>query len=42
MNDFMNNDGGKEEWTPIYHDGQQVRFERMLEEIIQSNKQRSY
>ena len=29
----MNNDGGKEERTPIYHDGQQVRFERIPEEI---------
>ncbi len=38
----MNNDGGKEEWTPIYYDGQQIRFERMPEGVIQYNKQRSY
>jgi hypothetical protein len=38
----VNNDSGKEEWTPIYYDGQQVRLERMPEGIIQYNKQRSY
>lgn len=38
MNGVMNNDGGKEEGTPIYYDGNQVRFERMPESLIQYNK----
>ena len=38
MNGVMNNDGGKEEGTPIYYDGNQVRFERMPESMIQYNK----
>lgn len=38
MNGVMNNDGGKEEGTPIYFDGNQIRFERMPEGIIQYNK----
>ena len=38
MNGVMNNDGGKEEGTPIYCDGNQVRFERMPESLIQYNK----
>ncbi len=38
MNGVMTNDGGKEEGTPIYYDGNQVRFERMPESMIQYNK----
>ncbi|WP_445715286.1 hypothetical protein [Flavobacterium sp.] len=38
MNGVMNNDGSKEEGTPIYYDGNQVRFERMPESMIQYNK----
>jgi hypothetical protein len=38
MNGVMNNDGSKEEGTPIYFDGNQVRFERMPESMIQYNK----
>lgn len=37
MNGVMNNDGGKEEGTPIYFDGNNVRFERIPEGIIQYN-----
>jgi hypothetical protein len=38
MNGVMHNDGNKEEGTPIYFDGNQIRFERMPEGIIQYNK----
>jgi hypothetical protein len=38
MNGVMNNDGGKEEGTPVYFDGNNVRFERIPEGIIQYNK----
>lgn len=34
----MHNDGNKDEGTPIYYDGNQVRFERMPEGLIQYNK----
>ena len=34
----MNNDGNKEEGTPIYFDGSNVRFERIPEVIIKYNK----
>ena len=34
----MYNDGNKDEGTPIYYDGNQVRFERMPEGQIQYNK----
>lgn len=38
MNGVMNNDGSKEEGTPIYFDGNNVRFERMPDSMIQYNK----
>ena len=38
MDGVMNNDGNKEEGTPIYYDGNQVRFERIPESMIQYNK----
>jgi hypothetical protein len=38
MNGVMNNDGGKEEGTPVYFDGNNVRFERIPEGIIHYNK----
>ena len=38
MDGVMNNDGNKEEGTPIYFDGNNVRFERIPEGIIQYNK----
>ncbi|HBD25485.1 hypothetical protein [Flavobacterium sp.] len=38
MNGVMNNDGGKEEGTPIYFDGNNIRFERIPEGLIQYNK----
>jgi hypothetical protein len=38
MNGVMNNDGTKEEGTPIYFDGQNVRFERIPEGLIKYNK----
>ncbi|MQP25538.1 hypothetical protein GFJ94_10725 [Flavobacterium sp. LMO8] len=38
MNGVMNNDGGKEEGTPIYFDGNNVKFERIPNGIIKYNK----
>lgn len=38
MNGVMNNDGNKEEGTPIYFDGNKVKFERIPEGIIKYNK----
>lgn len=38
INGVMNNDGGKEEGTPIYFDGNKVKFERIPEGIIKYNK----
>ena len=34
----MNNDGGKDEGTPIHFDGNKVKFERIPEGIIKYNK----
>lgn len=38
MNGVMHNDGEKEEGTPIYFDGNKIKFERIPEGIIQYNK----
>jgi hypothetical protein len=38
MNGVMNNDGGKEEGTPVYFDGNDVKFERIPEGLIKYNK----
>jgi hypothetical protein len=38
INGVMNNDGGKEQGTPIYFDGNKVKFERIPEGIIKYNK----
>lgn len=38
INGVMNNDGGKEEGTPIYYDGNKVKFEKIPEGIIKYNK----
>lgn len=41
INGVMNNDGGKEQGTPIYFDGNKVKFERIPEGIIKYNKKES-
>ena len=38
INGVMNNDGGKDEGTPIHFDGNKVKFERIPEGIIKYNK----
>jgi hypothetical protein len=38
INGVMNNDGSKEEGTPVYFDGNKVKFERIPEGIIKYNK----
>lgn len=41
MNEVMTNDGTKTEGSPIYFDGQNVRFERIPESMIQNLKKDS-
>ena len=41
INSVMNNDGGKEQGTPIHFDGNKVKFERIPEGIIKYNKKES-
>lgn len=38
MNSAMNNDGGKEDGTPIYFDGKEIKFEKIPENYIQYQK----
>lgn len=38
MTGVMNNDGGKEEGTPIHFDGNKVKFERIPDGVIKYNK----
>ncbi len=38
INGVMNNDGGKEEGTPIHFDGNKVKFERIPKGIIKNNE----
>lgn len=38
MNGVMNNDATKEEGTPIYFDGNKVKFERIPEGLVKDNK----
>ncbi|MGX7666983.1 hypothetical protein [Flavobacterium pedocola] len=41
MNGVMQDDGTKKEGTPIYYDGQNVRFERIPEGFVKSQKKES-